>query len=195
MATGLSRMSARGKIAAAAGVIVIAVVVVAVISATGSAGQQRALLKASSFSLHELGHPGTVSLAALAGRPVIINFFASWCAPCQRETPLIARFYDEHHGQVAIIGIDSNDHAGSALRFLHQAGVRYPVGFDPYPASTTTSYGVLALPQTFFLNSQHRIVRHLFGAVTMHQLTAGAAAIGGRPAAALGAAAPAQDRG
>ena len=71
--------------------------------------------------------------------------------------------------------MDSNDETGPALRFVHAAGVRYPVGVDPLPAATTVSYGVLALPQTFFLNARHRIVKRIFGAVTMKELSAGVA--------------------
>jgi thiol-disulfide isomerase/thioredoxin len=127
---------------------------------------------AKSFSLAELGHPGaTVSLAAYAGRPVIVNFFASWCAPCQRETPMFARYYASQHGRVVLLGIDANDEATAAMRFVAKAGVGYPVGFDRFPSPVTTSYGVYALPQTFFLDAQHHIVAKVMGAVTPHELT------------------------
>jgi cytochrome c biogenesis protein CcmG, thiol:disulfide interchange protein DsbE len=128
------------------------------------------------FSLTQLGHPGSeLSLAAYAGHPVIINFFASWCGPCQHETPMLARFYSSMRGRVVVLGIDSNDQRSAALRFLAKTGVRYPVGFDPFPSSTTTSYGVYALPQTFFLNAQHRIVSRILGPLTMKDLTRGVA--------------------
>jgi hypothetical protein len=48
--------------------------------------------------------------------------------------------------------------------------VRYPIGWDPFPAPTTTSFGVYALPQTFFLNAEHRIVAHVMGALTARVL-------------------------
>jgi cytochrome c biogenesis protein CcmG, thiol:disulfide interchange protein DsbE len=112
-----------------------------------------------------------VALADYAGRPLVVNFFASWCAPCRRETPLLARYYSAVHGRVTVLGIDANDASAAALRFMRKAGVRHPVGSDPYPARTTTSYGVYALPQTFFLNAAHRIVAHVVGPLTMQVLT------------------------
>ena len=131
---------------------------------------------ARNFSLAELGVPGgLVSLAQYQGRPLIVNFFASWCSPCQRETPLLARFYAGNRGRVVMLGVDANDTAATALRFVRKARVGYPVGFDPFPASTATSYQVLALPQTFFLNSRHRIVLHVVGPVTMADLRRGTA--------------------
>ncbi len=88
---------------------------------------------------------------------------------------MLARLYVASKGRIDVIGVDANDSTAPALRFLRAAGVRYPVAFDPYPASTTTSYGVLGLPQTFFLNAQHRVVKHVIGQMSMAQLTAGAA--------------------
>jgi cytochrome c biogenesis protein CcmG/thiol:disulfide interchange protein DsbE len=137
--------------------------------------------QARNFSLTGLGRGGRVSLAAYAGRPLILNFFASWCAPCQRETPLLASFYAGRHGRVAVVGIDANDTAAAALRFLRKSAVGYPVGSDPFPASTATSYGVLALPQTFFLDARHRIVWHVVGPVTHADLMSGVELMDTRP--------------
>jgi cytochrome c biogenesis protein CcmG, thiol:disulfide interchange protein DsbE len=153
----------------------VAVVIIAVTGAAAGKPKPAAAPLAKNFTLTELGDPGhTVSLTQYAGRPVIINFFASWCTNCKTETPLIASFYKRMAGKVLVIGIDSNDKASYALQFMHKSGVSYPVGFDPYP-SVTDSYGVYAIPQTFFLDAQHRIVKHVAGAVTLKDLTQGVA--------------------
>lgn len=139
----------------------------------GTSAQQD--LPAQPFSLPALGQPDRrVSLSDYVGRPVIVNFFASWCEACQQETPLLARFYRDHRGQVAIVGLDENDLSAAATKFVAAKGVTYPVGFDP-GLTVASNYGVDQLPQTFFLNSAHQIVKRVFGAISRAQLTQGVA--------------------
>src|SRR5271166_317760 len=131
--------------------------------------------QAPGFSLSALGRPsGQVSLSAYAGRPVIVNFFASWCVPCRQETPLLARYYRAAHGAVEVVGIDSNDSQSAAITFTRAAGVSYPLAYDPV-ARAADAFRVVEIPQTFFLNAQHRIVDRVFGAVTAADLAEGVA--------------------
>jgi len=178
----LRRMSRQSKIVlAGAAAALLAIVVITAVTAGSKQAPPRAQPVAKAFTLGLLGHAGQhVSLAAYAGRPLIINFFASWCPPCKRETPLLAKFYAEHHGRDLIIGIDANDETGPAEKFVQTSGVTYPVGFDPFPAPVTTSYGVYGLPQTFFLNARHRIVKHVIGGVTVTELNQGVALMDAR---------------
>ncbi len=178
----LRGMSRQSKIVlAGAAAALLAIAVITVVTAGSKATPPRVQPVAKAFSLGMLGHPGQhVSLAGFAGRPLIINFFASWCPPCKRETPLLARFYAEHGGRDLIIGIDANDETGPAEKFVQAAGVTYPVGVDPFPSPVTTSYGVYDLPQTFFLNAQHRIVKHVIGGVTLTDLNQGVALMDAR---------------
>lgn len=118
---------------------------------------------------------GPVSLAQYQGRPLIVNFFASWCKPCQQETPLLARYYKAH--SVTIIGVDGNDSTANATAFVKAKGVTYTVGVDPQLA-TASAYNVSAFPQTFFLNARHQIVYQVFGAVTQADLAQGTALMG-----------------
>ena len=165
----------------AVAVLAVAAAIVAIGSTSGRPAKPPADPRAPAFTLARLGHSGEhISLAGMAGRPVILNFFASWCAPCQKETPLLARFYRAAHGSVVLIGVDANDKASAALKFTRAAEVSYPVAFDPYPMHTTLSYGVAGLPQTFFLDARHRIVKRIFGAVTEQELRTGVALMTGQ---------------
>ena len=148
-----------------------------VTSAQPASGKQ-----APAFDLAALDNSaGHVALAAYAGKPVIVNFFASWCGPCQKETPLMARFYRSAHGTVHVIGVDANDSRTAAMAFTKRYGVTYPVGSDP-AAATAGAFGVSELPQTFFLNAQHKIVDRVYGAVTQAALAKGVTLMDKSPA-------------
>jgi cytochrome c biogenesis protein CcmG/thiol:disulfide interchange protein DsbE len=167
-------LAMRHKIATAIGaVFAAAIVVVSLLSSQGGSGHTDPA--APAFTLAALGAPGQhIALSQYEGKPLIVNFWASWCEPCQQETPLLAHWYKAQHGKVNLVGLDENDSTASALKFAHAKGVSYPIGVDPPPALTTASaYGVVALPQTFFLNAQHRIVDRIYGAVTQADLAAG----------------------
>jgi cytochrome c biogenesis protein CcmG/thiol:disulfide interchange protein DsbE len=132
-------------------------------------------VQAPAFSLPVLGHADQkVTLADYSGKPLIVNFFASWCVPCKTETPLLATFYRSEQGKVALVGLDENDVVGNAMSFARSDGVSYPVGWDPQ-AVAASAYGVSGLPQTFFLDAKHRIVDRIFGAVTETTLRKGIA--------------------
>jgi thiol-disulfide isomerase/thioredoxin len=145
----------------------------------GSASGQPArpaVVAAPAFSLPLLGDDSgqQVALSKYRGQPLIVNFFASWCEPCKTETPLLAKFYRGEQGKVALVGMDENDSVGNATAFTRADGVSYPVGWDPHFA-VGTAYGVIALPQTFFLNAKHQIVDRVFGKVTLASLHKGMA--------------------
>jgi len=167
----------RHKIATAVGAVFAAAIVA--VSLIGSRGTAQATPVAPAFTLNALGAPGQVALSQYQGKPLIVNFWASWCEPCQRETPLLASWYKTQHGRVNLVGLDENDSAVSALKFAHAKGVSYPIGVDPGPAlATAGAYGVVALPQTFFLDAQHHIVDHVYGAVTQTDLATGVRRMG-----------------
>jgi cytochrome c biogenesis protein CcmG, thiol:disulfide interchange protein DsbE len=145
------------------------------LAGSGSGPHAQADPMAPAFRLPALAQSGQqVSLGSYAGQPLIVNFFASWCSPCQQETPLLARFYRDEHGRVAMVGLDENDTMSNALSFTRAKGVSYPVGFDPQ-LTAASAYGVSGLPQTFFLDARHRIVDRVFGAVTQADLSKGIA--------------------
>ena len=175
-AAWVARLIVRNKVISVATAAFAALVIAVSVTATGSAATQnqpRSTAAAPSFTLPALGHPGQqVSLAQYQGKPVIINFWASWCTPCQTETPLLASWYKQQDGHVSLLGLDENDTAAAALTFAAAKGVSYPIGFDPN-TTVALDYNSDDLPQTFFLNAQHRIVDHVIGAVTLTDLAKG----------------------
>jgi cytochrome c biogenesis protein CcmG, thiol:disulfide interchange protein DsbE len=173
------RLVQRHKIASViAAVCLVAVVAVSVVVGSAGGTVRHADPPAPAFSLAALGRTGQrVSLSEYAGKPLIVNFWASWCPPCRQETPLLARFYRARGGRVTIVGLDENDSTGSALKFALAKDVTYPLGFDPQLAAAN-AYGVVALPQTFFLNARHQIVDRVFGAVTGADLAKGTRLMG-----------------
>ena len=172
------RTAARHKVVSSLIVMCVAASLVAialVASGSGAPAGAAADPAAPTFSLPVLGQSGQkISLSDYAGRPLIVNFFASWCEPCQKETPLLAAFYRAEHGKVALVGLDENDVLDHALSFTRANGVRYPVGWDP-EFTAASAYGVGGLPQTFFLDARHRIVDRIFGAVTRADINRGIA--------------------
>jgi cytochrome c biogenesis protein CcmG/thiol:disulfide interchange protein DsbE len=154
-------------------VFIAAIIAVTLATNTSPASPAPPSQPAAGFTLPALGQTGQqVSLRQYQGKPVIVNFFASWCPPCQQETPLLASWYKQQHGHVALLGLDENDTTANAMKFAQAKGVSYPIGFDP-KVKVALAYNVDGLPQTFFLNAEHRVVDHVLGAVTRSQLAKG----------------------
>ena len=106
--------------------------------------------------------PATLRLAALRGRPVFIDVWASWCVPCREEAPLLARLWREHRHQIRFLGIDVNDSRGDARRFLRRYGLGYPSIFDR-EASLAGRLGFFGLPTAYLVDRQGRVAAKLVG--------------------------------
>jgi cytochrome c biogenesis protein CcmG, thiol:disulfide interchange protein DsbE len=100
------------------------------------------------------GQPG-LAHADLAGRVTLVNFFASWCAPCRMEHPLLMRLAGE--GRIALYGIDYKDKPEDAARLLAQLGDPYKrIGVDR-DGRTAIDFGVYGVPETYVLDKEGRI--------------------------------------
>ena len=114
----------------------------------------------------------TVALKDLRGKRVLINFWASWCPPCLRETPDLKAAYNElREENVAFVGIGTQDETDKLKKFADDNSVDYTIVEDP-KGSVSDNYGVLGLPTTFLVDS-NGIVRKVFtGPVTKDQVIA-----------------------
>jgi len=107
-----------------------------------------------------LGSPGTVDLGAtLAGRPALLNMWASWCLPCQEEIPVLADYADEPEA-LPVIGINVQDHPSAALALLARLGAQYPSVVDSTGAVRAALHAPPILPTSYVVRadgSVHRI--------------------------------------
>lgn len=102
---------------------------------------------------------GTFSLAAERGHPVLLSFWASWCSPCRRELPALARWAPEHP-DVKIVAVNVDRTRPEADRFLKAVAFDLPVAFDP-DAKVLGAYGAISMPTMFLFDSQGELVwRH-----------------------------------
>jgi cytochrome c biogenesis protein CcmG/thiol:disulfide interchange protein DsbE len=133
------------------------------------------IVRAPNFSLDRLDGSGSLSLASLRGKAVVINFWASDCGPCKQEMPRLVSFAQTWSERgVVVVGIDVLEYRkGPAQAFSRRYGATYPMVFDP-TGSTVGPWGVAATPQTFFIDRRGRIVDHVLGPVTDATLAAGA---------------------
>ncbi len=128
---------------------------------------------APQFALPGLGDASaTLGLTQLRGRPVLVNFWASWCVDCRKEAPLLEVAYRRVGGRVAFVGVDTNDTRGAALSFLHEFGVTYPSVYDPH-GTAATAYGLFGLPTTVFVSPGGRILERNVGVLTSGTLDQG----------------------
>ena len=115
---------------------------------------------------------GRLSLRALRGQPVVLNFWASWCVPCKKEAPLLAASAKTHAGKVAFLGVDVQDFTSDARHFLARYHVNY-VSVRDGAGSTYDGYGLTGVPETYFVNREGRIVAHVPGQLSGKQLEEG----------------------
>lgn len=123
---------------------------------------------APDFTLAGLsGQPG-LGRADLAGKVVLVNFFASWCVPCRAEQPLLLRLSEEL--SVPLYGIDYKDKSGDAAQFLEDLGNPYGrIGFDQ-DGRVGIDFGVYGVPETFVIDKSGRIRLRYPGPLTPEEI-------------------------
>lgn len=131
---------------------------------------------APDFSLADLdGNP--IQLAELRGRPVIINFWASWCGPCVEEFPLLSEAATRHADDgLVVVGIVWRDRSEAARDFMARNDATWVAAMDP-GERVATDYGILGPPETYFIGRDGTIVARQIGQISAASLDEKLAAI------------------
>ncbi len=142
----------RGPALAGALVIMLAVVSVSHAAAIGD--------QAPGFTLPTLSGE-TVSLDALKGNALLLNFWASWCTPCQEELPEIQKFHQKYQDRgFSVVGINIDKKEGKAAKFSQRFGLTFPVALDPESA-TIREYKGRSMPISYLVD-RNGVIRQVF---------------------------------
>lgn len=116
---------------------------------------------------------GELGLAELQDVPVVLNFWASWCAPCREEAPVLQRGWERHGSRgVLYLGLNMQDVTDDVRAFLEEFEITYPTIRDP-DKDIATAYGAAGIPETYFVDGEGEVVAHVIGVVSEEQLDAG----------------------
>lgn len=114
---------------------------------------------------------GRVRLADYAGRPVVLNFWASWCFPCRKEFPELRRIAADYRDDgLAVIGVTFRDIDADSRRFVESMDATWPQASGGRGDPVAGEYGVISPPQTFFIAPDGTIAARSYGALSNREL-------------------------
>ena len=122
------------------------------------------------------GEGNSVKLSNFFGKPIVLNFWASWCPPCKAELPDFEDAYKKYDGEVVFLMVNMTDNQMETVEvakdFVKTHGYTFPVYFDVnYQAATV--YGIRSIPQTYFINAEGEAVASATGMISAAQLEQG----------------------
>lgn len=144
-------------------------------AANNSSENEDQLSTAPNFTVYDLAG-NQVNLTDFFGKPIIVNFWASWCGPCQMEMPDFDEAYATYKDEIHFLMVNMTDGSRETLEkassFIAESGYTFPVYYDTeYSAAIT--YSVSSLPTTYFINADGELIAHARGAIDADTLQKG----------------------
>jgi cytochrome c biogenesis protein CcmG/thiol:disulfide interchange protein DsbE len=115
------------------------------------------------FSAPYLSEEGSLALSDLQGKPVVLNFWASWCGPCKDEAPMLRKAVQRYGDRVQIVGVNAKDARSDALAFVSDEQLGELTHIRDETGEMYDNYGLTGQPETFFIDSDGEIVEHVNG--------------------------------
>ncbi len=114
---------------------------------------------------------GTIDLAAERDTPLVLNLWATWCAPCRRELPAFDRVSGATSGEVTIIGVNQGDDLDAAAAMIDELGIDFPQAVDS-SSELSRELAITSMPSTIFVSASGEVVETHAGELNVDQLTA-----------------------
>ncbi len=128
-------------------------------------------LKMPDFTVYDQDG-NAVKLSDFLGKPIVLNFWASWCSPCRSEMPGFESAYQQLGSDITFLMVNATggrETLSSAKAFLQSSGYTFPVLFDTEMNASAT-YQVYSLPTTYFIDAEGYLVTHAIGALSQSRL-------------------------
>ena len=129
----------------------------------GPASKQAPKFTVPSINTNEL-----ISISELKGKPIVLNFAASWCGPCESEAPVLVKAHQKYGSEIVFIGMAVKDSEADQLAFAQKHGLTFPIGMDAggktlYEYQRTMNLSLSGIPTTFFIDTEGNIANYFIG--------------------------------